>query len=90
MPGTTLSSGRGGKIRLTPAYDITPFPRAGGEAGHGMKVTRASNLSRINLCLETAAEYGLSEEKARAIVERQISGIMGHLDELCKIRRIGR
>lgn len=74
----------GGKIRLTPAYDITPFPRAGGEAGHGMKVTRASNLSRINLCLETAAEYGLSEEKARAIVERQISGIMGHFDELCK------
>jgi len=74
----------GGKIRLTPAYDITPFPRAGGEAGHGMKVTRASNLSRINLCLETAADYGLSEEKARAIVERQISGIMGHFDELCK------
>ncbi|MEM9282409.1 MAG: HipA domain-containing protein, partial [Verrucomicrobiota bacterium] len=22
-------------IRLTPAYDLTPFPRAGGEAGHG-------------------------------------------------------
>jgi serine/threonine-protein kinase HipA len=74
----------GGKIRLTPAYDITPFPRAGGEAGHGMKITRASNLSRINLCLETAADYGLSEEKARAIVERQISGITGHFDELCK------
>jgi serine/threonine-protein kinase HipA len=49
-----------------------------------MKVTRASNLPRINLCLETAADYGLSEEKARAIVERQISGIMGHFDDLCK------
>jgi len=73
-----------GKIRLTPAYDITPFPRAGGEAGHGMKVTRVSNLSRINLCLESAADYGLPEEKARAIVERQISGIMGHFDELCE------
>jgi serine/threonine-protein kinase HipA len=73
-----------GRIRLTPAYDITPFPRVGGEAGHGMKVTRASNLPRINLCLETAADYGLSEEKARAIVERQISGIMGHFDDLCK------
>ena len=74
----------GGKIRLSPAYDITPFPRAGGEAGHGMKITRASNLSRIKLCLETAGEYGLSEEKARAIVERQISGILGHFDELCQ------
>ena len=38
----------GGKtIRLTPAYDITPFPRAGGEASHGMRITQQSNLSRI-------------------------------------------
>jgi serine/threonine-protein kinase HipA len=74
----------GATIRLTPAYDITPFPRAGGEAGHGMKITRASNLSRIRLCLDTAAEFGLSAEEALAIVEGQICGIIEHFDALCE------
>lgn len=74
----------GGKIRLTPAYDVTPFPRAGGEASHGMKITRTSNLSRIRLCLDSAIEFGLSEEKARSIVKHQVNGIMDHFDELCE------
>lgn len=73
----------GAKIRLTPAYDVTPFPRAGGEAGHGMKITRDSNLSRIRLCLDTVAEFGLSEEEGRAIVERQVRDITEQFDALC-------
>ena len=74
----------GAKIRLTPAYDLTPFPRAGGEAGHGMKITRDSNLSRIRLCLDTVSEYGLSEEEGRAIVENQVRIISDHFDVLCE------
>lgn len=74
----------GNTIRLTPAYDITPFPRAGGEASHGMKITPRSNLSRIRLCLDTAAEFGLTEEEARSIVETQIHGITEHFDKLCE------
>lgn len=74
----------GKTIRLTPAYDITPFPRAGGEASHGMKITQQSNLSRIHLCLGTAKEFGLSEEEARAIVEAQILGITENFDGLCE------
>ena len=74
----------GKTIRLTPAYDITPFPRAGGEASHGMKITQQSNLSRIRLCLDTATEFGLTEEEARAIVEAQIRGITENFDGLCE------
>jgi serine/threonine-protein kinase HipA len=73
----------GRNIRLTPAYDITPFPRSGGEAGHGMKITRSSNLSRIQLCLDAATEFGLSGEEARKIAERQIRGVVEHFDGLC-------
>jgi serine/threonine-protein kinase HipA len=74
----------GRTIRLTPAYDLTPFPRAGGEASHGMKITQRSNLSRIRLCLDTAPEFGLSEEEARSIVETQIHGITENFDNLCE------
>ncbi len=74
----------GKAIRLTPAYDITPFPRAGGEASHGMKITHQSNLSRISLSLDAATEFGLSEEEARFIVEAQVSGIAENFDGLCE------
>jgi serine/threonine-protein kinase HipA len=74
----------GKTIRLTPAYDITPFPRAGGEASHGMKITQQSNLSRILLCLDAASEFGMSEEEARAIVETQVRGIIENFDTLCE------
>lgn len=74
----------GRTIRLTPAYDITPFPRAGGEASHGMKITRQSNLSRILLCLQAAEEFGLSEKEARAIVAAQVRGITENFDPLCE------
>jgi serine/threonine-protein kinase HipA len=74
----------GTRICLTPAYDITPFPRAGGEASHGMKITPNSNLSRILLCLDAAAEFGLSEEEARSIVAAQIHGITENFDHLCE------
>ena len=74
----------GETIRLTPAYDITPFPRAGGEASHGMKITQRSNLSRIRLCLDAAPEFGLAEEEARSIVEDQVGGIAENFDGLCE------
>lgn len=74
----------GRTIQLTPAYDITPFPRAGGEASHGMRITQRSNLSRIRLCLDTAPEFGLSEDKARSIVEAQVRGIAENFDGLCE------
>lgn len=74
----------GNTIRLTPAYDITPFPRAGGEASHGMKITQRSNLSRIRLCLDIAPEFGLLKDKARSIVEAQVRGIAENFDGLCE------
>jgi len=80
----------GASIRITPAYDVTPFPRAGGEAGHGMKITRDSNLSRIRLCLDVAPEFGISEEEGRSIVERQVRSITENFDPLCKDAKMTR
>jgi serine/threonine-protein kinase HipA len=73
-----------GAIQLTPAYDITPFPRAGGEASHGMRITQRSNLTKILLCLDTAPEFGLSEAKARCVVETQVRWIAESFDGLCE------
>ena len=74
----------GESIRLTPAYDVTPFPRAGGEAGHGMKIFGPSNLSRISLCIATASAFGIMREEAIAIAEAQIAGVAGQFDGLCE------
>ena len=74
----------GSSIQLTPAYDITPFPRAGGEAGHGMKVFGQSNLSRISLCLQAASGFGLDQDEARAILKAQIENIVAEFDPLCE------
>lgn len=50
----------------------------------GMKITQRSNLSRIRLCLDTAPEFGLSEDEARSIVEAQVRGIAENFDGLCE------
>ncbi len=49
-----------------------------------MKITQQSNLSRVRLCLDAAAEFGLSEEEAGMIVESQVSGIIENFDTLCE------
>ncbi|MFU8893687.1 MAG: HipA domain-containing protein [Luteolibacter sp.] len=59
------------------------------EASHGMKITRRGNLSRILLCLDAAAEFGLSEEQARSIVEAQVREIADRFDGLCEEIRMG-
>lgn len=74
----------GPAIRLSPAYDLTPFPRAGGEAGHGMKIRGQSNLSRIALCLDSAGSFGLKRDEARHLVEVQIGIIRSQFDGLCE------
>ena len=73
----------GQSIQLSPAYDITPFPRAGGEASHAMKVFGENNLSRISLCIDTAVDFGLVKDEALAIVEGQIKKIADQFDGLC-------
>ena len=73
----------GEKIKLTPAYDICPQNRSGGEASHGMKMYNGSNLSKIKVCVQSAADFGIGEEQAISIISAQIEVIANHFDAVC-------
>ncbi len=62
----------GRDLELTPAYDICPQARSGGEAGQAMLIHGNLNFSRIELCLKSAASFLLNEAEAEAIVAHQI------------------
>lgn len=73
----------GDKIRLTPAYDICPQNRSGGEASHGMKIWRNSNLSQLNLCVQAATDFDIGQAQAIAIIAAQIEVIVSQFSLVC-------
>jgi serine/threonine-protein kinase HipA len=74
----------GAALTLTPAYDICPQPRAGGETAQLMAIGEDGyRMSRVAGCVERAATYLLSETAAREIVDRQIETIETHWGEVC-------
>lgn len=70
----------GSDLELTPAYDICPQARSGGEAGQAMLIHGNLNFSRIELCLKSAASFLLSAEEAEAIVAHQVTTIRDRFD----------
>lgn len=71
-------------LTLTPAYDICPQPRAGGEAAQAMAIAPGGwRMSQVEGCSRTAATYRLSEADAREIVDRQITVINEEWDDVC-------
>ena len=73
----------GRDLALTPAYDICPQPRVGGETAQAMAIGRDGfRLSRLAGCVEAAPEYLLSESEARQIIDRQIEAIETGWDEV--------
>ena len=65
----------GRALTLTPAYDICPQSRTGGEATQAMLITGNRRLSQLTLCLEAAPQFLLGADRARAIVARQVADI---------------
>lgn len=66
----------GRELTLTPAYDICPSPRSGGEATQAMLIDNEGfRLSQVAGCIERAGIWQLSEPGAREIVDDQISVI---------------
>jgi len=79
----------GTELALTPAYDISPLPRAGGEASQAMAIGRDGyRLSRISACLARAATYHLTEPEAREIVDRQVETIEDEWADVCDLARL--
>ena len=72
----------GGQLELTPAYDLCPQPRAGGEATHGMLITENKRFSRLSDVLSTCENYGLKEQKAKSEIERMVQVVAGAYQNL--------
>jgi serine/threonine-protein kinase HipA len=79
----------GAELTLTPAYDICPLPRSGGEASQAMAIGRDGyRLSQVAACVVRASTYLLTEEEAREIVDRQVETIETDWDEVCDLARL--
>lgn len=76
----------GETLSLTPAYDICPQLRSGGEAAQAMIIgddTDPFKLSQVAGCVQRAHVYQLSQAEAREIVDRQIETIEESWDDVC-------
>lgn len=73
----------GKELSLTPAYDICPQGRTGNEASQAMLISGNNNISNIKNCLDTAHNFLLSEDHARAIFEQQQAMIEEHWKSVC-------
>jgi serine/threonine-protein kinase HipA len=76
----------GEMLALTPAYDICPQLRSGGEATQAMIIgdeTDPFKLSQVAGCVRRAHLYQLTESEAREIVDRQVQVIEGEWEEVC-------
>jgi serine/threonine-protein kinase HipA len=72
------------ELTLTPAYDICPQLRGGGEAAQDMAIGADGwKMSQVAGCVERAGTYRLKEAEARAIVDHQIEVIESAWDEVC-------
>jgi len=66
----------GKRLRLTPAFDLTPQARSGQIATHAIALTRAGERhSQLRLCRQVAVEFKLSTKEADEIIDHVISTI---------------
>lgn len=78
----------GADLTLTPAYDICPQARSGGEATQAMLITADQRMSRIDVCLRAAPQFLLTEQDAVAIAAHQIKTIQQQWMPVCKDARL--
>lgn len=78
----------GENLALTPAYDICPQPRSGGEATQSMLLTGDNRLSQIAVCLKAASSFLISAHEAEALARQQIIAIRDHWTTVCDAARL--
>ena len=74
----------GSHLRLTPAYDICPQARAGGEASQAMLIAGNERLSQIAVCLKAAPSFLVSADDALALARHQVVTIRDRWDAVCR------
>ena len=65
----------GTSLRLTPAYDICPQARAGGEASQAMLIHGQVRASQIAACLDAAGHFHLDRARELALATAQLETI---------------
>lgn len=79
----------GHELSLTPAYDICPQNRAGGEAAQAMAIGRDGfRKSQLAGCVGPANLHLLSEAEAREIIDRQVTVIEADWPEVSEAARM--
>lgn len=73
----------GAELTLTPAYDICPQNRTGGEASQAMLIMGQERASRIALCLKAAPLFLLNEDEAILVATAQIKAIKDYWKQVC-------
>jgi serine/threonine-protein kinase HipA len=73
----------GRALTLTPAYDICPQGRTGGEASQAMFIHGDNKLSKLVTCLEAAPNFLLTADQAKAIAAGQIATIREQWTAVC-------
>ena len=78
----------GTNLKLTPAYDIAPQPRSGGEATQAMDIGPNFRMSQLAGLVRHADAYLLTQTQAREIINSQIETIRADWDEVCDAARL--
>ena len=73
----------GKALTLTPAYDICPQSRTGGEASQAMLIHGDDRSSRLATCLDAAAHFLLTPDQAKEIIAGQIAAIKREWTAIC-------
>jgi len=73
----------GNMLTLTPAYDICPQGRAGGETVQAMRIFGENKFSQLRVCRDAAHNFLLSTSEAKAIFEQQIEVIESNWLNVC-------
>jgi serine/threonine-protein kinase HipA len=73
----------GRSLSLTPAYDVCPQGRTGGEATQAMKIIGSKSFSQLMLCTEAAPHFLLKESRARSIIKKQLFIIRKEWTNVC-------
>lgn len=73
----------GKTLALTPAYDLCPQPRTGGEASQAMLLVAGNRMSRIDSCLDASPAFLVDQDKAKAIIRDQIQTIRHCWSAVC-------
>lgn len=78
----------GKSLSLTPAYDICPQGRSGGEAHQAMLITANERNSQIATCLRAAPNFLLSVNEATAMAKQQIVTVCDRWSAICDEARL--